>query len=39
LIDLQTAVYFEDNIDWEDASHLFHDLMLKIAGLWETRKG
>lgn len=33
LIGLRTAVYFDANIELEDAHRLFQDLMLKIAGL------
>lgn len=33
LIGLRTAVYFDADIELEDARRLFHDLMLKIAGL------
>lgn len=33
LIGLRTAVYFDKNIELEDAHRLFHDLMSQIAGL------
>ncbi len=33
LIGLRTAVYFDADIELDDAHRLFHDLMLKIAGL------
>lgn len=37
LIGLRTAVYFDANIELDDAHRLFHDLMLKIAGLPKAR--